>query len=220
MTWVFLFWMIKMRRLEMDNKKICLVNLLILSWLRLSNALEMSNYRRGNWIHKLYRLIDGYICSLSRIYAIFSYFWSRGNLTCCFNGGMSVRRWRWPIIGRPGGDGGFSDCECDCELLRHFRRLKIKKKMEKSNSGERKRDCRVSDNIFCGKEGRERGLYIIEKSRRELHSSQKNHSEVMQSWDQDNPHKELGQYVWQKVCFSLRLMCFHIIWWFSYLSNG
>ena len=90
----------------MDNKKIYL---LILSYLRLSNALDMSNYRRGNWIHKLYRLIDGYICSLSRIYAIFSYFCSRGNLTCCFNGGMSVRRWRWPTIGRPGGDGGFSD---------------------------------------------------------------------------------------------------------------
>ena len=25
--------------------------------------------------------------------------------------GMSVRRWRWLIIGRPGGDDGFSDCE-------------------------------------------------------------------------------------------------------------
>ena len=34
--------------------------------------------------------------------------------------GMSVRRWRWPMIGSPGGDGGVLAAG-DCNHFRHGR---------------------------------------------------------------------------------------------------
>lgn len=42
--------------------------------------------------------------------------------------GMSVRRWRWPMIGRPGGDGGLSDFELLCHLFRRrIKKMKVAK---------------------------------------------------------------------------------------------